>query len=494
MAKVSAVLWTHKRDAEGRHPIWLRFNDARSSLYLSLQVAIAPRHWNPNDARRPVRKSHPHADEINGLIAARLAAAESERLRLLTAGLPDTAAALKAALVAKPQDPDPDFLAYVEAFLVGVEAAGNVARVDRERAVLSKLRAWRARVPIGAALRRLPAAAQAAAEKKAAAVRLPFSQLTPALLRDFEAYLVAAPPAGLGNKKSTVEVNANMIRLHVRRAIREGLISRDADPFLNYSPPRAVRTERTRLTLAQIAAVEALDLGPRGPSGSLDARVRDAFLFALYATGVRFGDLARLRVRDVQTTEATPASNGAAGRGPVLRLAYIAGKTGKLTSTLLVAQAVRIVLPYLVTADGTPRDGNDYLFPILVSATGRSAYDLSTPRGMDRAIASQNALHNKALKRIGAAAGIDAKGSGLSMHVARHSFADLARRGGWSVYDVKQALRHSSVVVTERYIAGFDSEALDAQTRALFGDDPSAPAVDGGSDVELPAHSGDDRG
>lgn len=472
MAKASAVLWKHKTSPDGRHPVWLRFTDTHQTLYLSLRVSVAPRFWNPKDRARPVRKGHPHADEINELVSARLAAVESARLRLLRAGEPETAEALKAALTVRVREADPCFLQHVEDFLVGVERAGNVARVDKERGVVVKLRAWRAGVPSGLEFRRLDAAARAAAERKAAAVRLPFSKLTAPLLRAFEAHLTG----DLGNVGSTVQGNMNIVRLHVRRAIREGVVGRDADPFVSYTPPRAVRVERARLTVAEIERIEALDLGERGPAGPLASRVRDAFLLALYAAGVRFGDLARLRVRDVQP-DGRPAEAGGGG----LRLAYTAGKTGKRTSAPLVAPAARLVAPYLLRPDGTPKGPADYLLPILDGAPDetrgavRKPYDLSTPRGMDRAVASQNALHNKALKRIGTAAGVR---SSLSMHVARHSFADLARRDGWSVYDIKQALRHSSVAVTEGYLAGFDSEALDAQTRALFGDDAGAAPRD----------------
>ena len=77
MARVSPVHWKHATDADGHHPVWLRFGDSRQTLYLSLGVHVAPRYWNSKDRHRPIRKGHPHADEINGLIAARLAAAES---------------------------------------------------------------------------------------------------------------------------------------------------------------------------------------------------------------------------------------------------------------------------------------------------------------------------------------------------------------------------------------------------------------------------------
>ncbi len=454
MAKASAVLWKHKTNAEGHHPVYLRFTDSRRTLYHSLRVSVAPRHWNENSQARPVRKGHPHADEINTLIAARLAVAEVERLRLLTAGEPETAAALKAALAVQKQEADPCFLRYVEDFLVGVEKSGNVQRVDKERAVIAKLRAWLAGVPSGKALRALGKPEQAAAKKKATAVRLPLSRLTSSLLQDYTAHLIG----DIGNAASTVKSNMNVVRLHARRAMRDGLITRDADPFFNYTPPRAVRVKRVRLTQEEIDRMGALDLGARGPSGTLNARVRDAFLFALYGAGVRFGDLARLRMRDLQ-----PASDGSGA----VRLAYTAGKTGKRTSARLVEPAMLILAPYLVQADGSPKVPDDYLLPILDGVPSGTKYDLSTPRGMDRAVASQNTIYNKTLKRIAKLAGLPAK---LSTHVARHSFADLARRDGWSVYDVKQALRHSSVATTEQYLAGFDSEALDKRIGALFGE------------------------
>ena len=453
MAKASVVLWKHKADAQGHYPVYLRFTETGRTLYKSLRVSMAARHWNEKSPTRPVRKGHPQADEINALISARLAVVEVERLRLLTAGEPVTAAALKASLAVQRQAVDPCFFRYVEDFLVSVEKSGNVQRVDKERSVIAKLRAWVAGVPSGKALRALAEPERAAAEKKAAAARLPISRLTSSLLQEYAAHLIG----DVGNAASTVKSNMNVVRLHARRAMRDGLITRDADPFFNYTPPREVRVKRARLTQEEIDRMGALDLGPRGPSGSLAARVRDVFLFALYGAGIRFGDLTRLRMRDLQ-----PASDGSGA----VRLAYTAGKTGKRTSAPLVEPAMLILAPYLVQADGSPKAPNDYLLPILDGVPGGAEYDLSTPRGMDRAVASQNALHNKTLKRIAKLADLPPT---LSMHVARHSFADLARRDGWSVYDVKQALRHSSVATTEQYLAGFDSEALDKRIGALFG-------------------------
>lgn len=465
MAKASVILRTSKRDDDGRHPLWLRLTDTHGTAFVSLRVWIAARHWNAESTTRPVRKSHPEATRLNGLVHEKLAEAESARLALIRAGQPDTPAAIKDALTAKARPADPDFLAYAEAFLAGIEA-DNPSRVSKEAAAFAKLRAHLAGVAVGAVLKALPVAARDAAKKKAAAVRLPVSRLTPALLRGFVDYLVGKPPAGLGNLASTADTNLRTIRLHVRRAIVDGLLARDADPFHGFPMPRALRAERTRLDMADVGRLDSLDLGPRGPAGSLASRTRDAFLFALFAAGVRFGDLARLRVRDV--------NQGDAGADRWL-LRYVAGKTDKTTETPLVPAAVRIVRPYLVRPDGTEKDGADYLFPLIVSAAGTTTggrriagHDLATAEGMFKAVSSANVLANKTLGRVAALAGIVEH---LTFHAARHSFADLARRDGMDVYQVSKALRHSSIATTERYLAQFDPDGLDAPIRALFGDD-----------------------
>lgn len=426
MAKVTPVLWTHKPNLVGHAPIRLRFSDARRDLYASLGVAVHPRHWNAKTLR--VRKSHPDAEDINALIVSRLAAAGKAQLALLNTDQAVTAESLQAALAPAGKRGRPAcFLRYVEEFLDDLETAGKIARVRRERVVVGKLRAYAA--PRGGAL--------------------PFEALTPALLRGFEGYLVGKKE----NKASTVHANLGTVKNHYRRAIREGVVARESDPFHAYTPPQVERTERAKLSDKELAAIEALDLGERGPGGSMLSRVRDVFLFALYASGTRFGDVARLRRRNVVEEDGA------------LRLGFTAGKTGKRSGLLLPEPAVAVLAPYLVGVDGEAKGPDNFLFPILDAGPSGKPYDLSTPKGEHAAVSSQNAVHNKYLKEIARRAGIQCV---LTMHVARHSFADLARRRGWSVYDISKALRHSSLSVTERYLAGSDPDAMDALIKTLF--------------------------
>ncbi|MEO1629284.1 MAG: site-specific integrase, partial [Bacteroidota bacterium] len=390
MATVTPILRTAKANAEGHSPIWLRFSDTHRSLYASLAVYIHPRYWN--ERKGEVRKGHPHSDRINALIQRRLSEAEDERLRLLTEREPVTAEALKAAVANEPAaEPSPCFLRYARAFASELERRGQVGRYKRENTILNKLEDF-------------------------TGAPLPFEKLTPDLLRSYETHLGVEK----GNKASTIQGNMKVLRTYFRRAMKEAVVPRDADPFFAYSPPKANRPKRHKLSEAELARLESLDLGERGPEGSLLARVRDYFLFSLYTAGARFADVARLRVENIVEDVTEDEER-------VLRLTYTMGKTGKRASVKLIAQARRIVRLYLDRGDGKLKASTDFLFPMLEEG------DLDDPKGAWNAIGKQNALVNKYLRKLADMADVDGK---LSFHVARHSFADLARRRGWDVYSI----------------------------------------------------------
>lgn len=63
-------------------------------------------------------------------------------------------------------------------------------------------------------------------------------------------------------------------------------------------------------------------------------------------------------------------------------------------------------------------------------------------------------------------AGIESKG--LSFHVARHSFADFARRQSGDLYAVSKALGHTSLQVTQNYLRSFDKDAVDKLAKSLW--------------------------
>lgn len=57
----------------------------------------------------------------------------------------------------------------------------------------------------------------------------------------------------------------------------------------------------------------------------------------------------------------------------------------------------------------------------------------------------------------------------MSSHIARHSFANIARQKNANVYDICNALGHSDIKTTESYLSKFDYQSQD-QTMAMVFD------------------------
>jgi integrase len=80
-------------------------------------------------------------------------------------------------------------------------------------------------------------------------------------------------------------------------------------------------------------------------------------------------------------------------------------------------------------------------------------------------IGAKTALLNKYLKIIAKKAGIDKQ---ISTHTARHSFADIARQKTDNIYNLSKTLGHSSIKITEAYLASFDQKAVDDTLDEVF--------------------------
>ena len=406
MPTVAAVLRKSKVNRTGTAPVYLRFSDVEKTVFKATGIRVKPADWN--ERKGLVRKSNDDYEELNAEIKKRIAAADLEKVKLLGEQRTVKAEELREATL--PPEPGMDFFAYAESVARDFEARGAILRMYKIKLASSRLR-------------------------EIAKSPLPFERLTPALLRAYETHLLTKHE----NHPNTVRGNLAALRSVLYRAIREGYAEQAHNPFFSFKPIGHVRPERDKLTADELRAIEALPLD----TGSLLWRIRAQFLFSFYCAGIRFGDLARLRWEHV-TEEA----------GGHLRLTYRMSKTSGLKSLRLLPQARAIL-------DGFPqRDGSPYLFPIL------DGYDLSTPRRLRSAVSAQTALANKYLKKIGARAEVACK---LSTHIARHSFADIARQRGWDVYTISKALGHANIKVTENYLKGFDSSALDEKMHDLFG-------------------------
>ena len=134
------------------------------------------------------------------------------------------------------------------------------------------------------------------------------------------------------------------------------------------------------------------------------------------------------------------------------------GKTKKFRRLKLVRQALQILDLYR----GEDQKPDDYIFPFL-----NSKLDYSNPTVLARQLSSKTTIINTNLKTLAKKVKINKT---ISSHIARHSFADVARKKRIDLYDISEAVGHSSLRVTEQYIASFDDNSLDNAMDKIFGE------------------------
>lgn len=261
---------------------------------------------------------------------------------------------------------------------------------------------------------------------------IPFHRITPALIHDFRSYCYEVRK----NKANTVGKALGVLRTFVRKAMKEGHLEQEY-PFRHITVD-SEEVEKEKLTPREMERIEALDLDP----DSLTAEIRRWFLFAYYAGGMRFSDVATLKPNHIRTDE-----NGQR------RVYYRMEKTEGLVGVPIIPEAQEILEYYDQTFD-------PWVFPIL-KGVDEDASDLVQKKE------AQNALANKYLsKYILPKTDIDKH---VSFHLSRNAAAWRLYQSIGDLYKVMKILGHSSVTQTEKYLKGFEDDSLDDDFKSAFG-------------------------
>ena len=249
---------------------------------------------------------------------------------------------------------------------------------------------------------------------------------------------------------NTIEVQFNILRTLVHRAIEVGIMEASKDPFLVFKY-KGVKTVKEKLDDSEMERIINLEL----EEGSLIWHCKNYFLFSYYCAGIRAADLIQLRWGNVTASG---------------RLHYQMGKNHKERDLLLVEQAIEILRHY----QREDEKATDYIFPLLSNDAEYAGYvrqadkDRMRPElrhKMYQDISSKNALINKYLKKIAEQAEIEKP---LSMHGECHSFAHIAQESGAESSAIKNILSHSNLATTERYMGSFDTSKTDETLRNVF--------------------------
>lgn len=234
------------------------------------------------------------------------------------------------------------------------------------------------------------------------------------LMTEYEAFL----------KLNGVSMNSSsfymrVLRVVYNRTVEKGLTEQKS-PFKNVYTG-IERTIKRAISFSIIKKIKELDLMFHP---SLDY-ARDMFLFSFYTRGMSFVDMAYLKKTDL--------------KGEIL--SYRRKKTGQ---QLFVKweKCMQAIL------DKYPANDTYYLLPIICNAekNARSQYK------------NASCLINRNLKNIGNELDISIP---LTMYVARHSWASIAKSKNIPITVISEGMGHDSEQTTQIYLASLDSSIVD---------------------------------
>ena len=243
------------------------------------------------------------------------------------------------------------------------------------------------------------------------------------LLEDIDSDLMLMYEAYLHNRGLTK--NSTSFYMRILRAVYNRAVEKDLTTNLN--PFKHVytgidKTIKRAIPLKAIKQIKNFDLSLQP---SLDF-ARDMFLFSFYTRGMSFIDMAYLKKKDL--------SNGI--------LSYRRRKTGQQLFIRWEKYMQEIVEKYDTSQ-------SNYLLPIIKPFNE-----------IDERIQYQNAMYliNRKLKEIGKMIGVQLP---LTMYVARHSWASIAKNKNVPISVISEGMGHDSEMTTQIYLASLDTAVVD---------------------------------
>lgn len=266
-------------------------------------------------------------------------------------------------------------------------------------------------------------------------------EITPVFLMEFQNAILAE-----GRSLNTVSFYMRNLRAIYNKGVKDGLI--DAAPGNPFEEVYTgiQHTSKRALTKQELALLElSLNSGePTTPTGTgniqstkaqvsgtflpdkLDKAIR-LFMFSFLARGMSFVDMAYLRKEDIREG----------------RIIYKRKKTGSMLNLKVTSHMHKIIRSFEAETQHTP-----FVFPIICDK------ELPFRRQYENGLR----LQNRRLKRIAALCNIKKT---LSTHVARHTWATLARRENIPLSVISEGLGHTSEKTTAIYLACFEHITID---------------------------------
>lgn len=244
---------------------------------------------------------------------------------------------------------------------------------------------------------------------------IPLNNMDAELMMGYETYLKTQ-----GVSMNTVSFYMRILRATYNQAVDKGMVRKQCFPFKRVYTG-VEKTVKRAVPFKVVKELKEMDLSN---SYSMEL-ARDMFMFSFYTRGMSFVDMAFLKKADL--------NNGV--------LTYRRKKTGQLL-TIRWEKCMQDIV------DKYPGNFSVYLLPII------------THIKKDERLQYKNSicLVNRRLKEIGRTLGLVHP---LTMYVARHSWASVARGKHIPLSVISEGMGHDSEKTTLIYLAALDTTVID---------------------------------
>lgn len=401
------IIRRKKPNKDGSYSLAIQITKDRRTSISHLGVHVREEDWD--DLKQRVKKAHPNSARFNNFLVQKLAEANDKVLEVETSKKEASARALKETI--KPTA-GATFFPQAQSFLDALKAAGKYNQYTSDKPRIGHFKEFLKGGDIA------------------------FSDLTPGLLDRFVVYLksVHKPKRGKAARISERTIANHLVTLRsvFAHARKNGVVTKAQSPFadgnIQIKFPDSVKVG---LTPEEIQALEDADL-----PDPVHNHARNLWLISFYFAGMRVSDVLRMKWSDIQDN----------------RLHYSMGKNNKVGSLKIPDKAAKIIAQY----EQFRENKDDFIFQDLKGC------NLEDKFITQRTIAFKTSAIDKVLRlHVAPAAKIDKK---LTMHIARHSFAQNAK--DIDVRTLQMLFRHSKLETTEGYMGQFihkdADDALDA--------------------------------
>ena len=402
--KIKVVLRTGKINKQGQSPLMLRFTHDRTTKFVALGLSVEPHYWDKDTEL--VLPTCPERITLQSQIDRTLAGYHKKIQRLEALDIPVNFETL---FDAKPACSvgitiEDGFKAEIER----LESLGKINSATKHKYALQVLDGYK---PTTMALE---------------AIDLDY-------LKGLELYLRQR-----GNKDNSIATRFAIFKAIYNKAVKEGKVAVKQNPFSIYQVGSLwAKTRKRAIDKDDIQRLIDLEI-TEGHTTEYRRLAKDLFLFSYFTAGMNFGDIARLRYKDIV-------------KG---RVNYSRHKTQKLLSFQLVPMALQILEKY-----GMAGHGEDYIFPIL------NRHEHTSPQQIFNRLHKVLRKVNRELKVLGEMIGL---GMPLTTYVARHTYATVLKRSGVSVALISESLGHSDLSTTQIYLDSFENSQIDAAMQHLL--------------------------